>query len=204
MTRRRRPGQLSLTWADGGLELPKNFTWLAPDRPALQCQTCGRLLPDLCFNPKGRTGNGTISRRADCVACEQRRRDEYKAAHRFEIRARNVLTSHMRRERKAGLHAARTLDEYTILAGLSVEQLASEMAAVWEHGRCPGICGVAWRDMPNGLSDMTIHRPDRDRMLSPTNYVILCRTENVGTGTRDARAQQVRDGYYRCLMGEAQ
>ena len=186
--------QLALVLQGGTLALPRDYSFMAPDRLTKQCRHCGRILPDLCFRRNRRRG-GVISRhRPRCVVCEQEIKDAYKREHRHEMAARSVLRSHMRRERKQGLHTVKTLPEYERLTGVTVEWLAAEMrAAELDDGVCPH-CGVKWSLMP---AQMSVDRTDRSRLLSRSNLVLMCRTGNSQKGTLDARTWEIRRAYWR-------
>jgi hypothetical protein len=126
-------------------------------------------------------------------------KDAYKREHRHEVAACSVLRSHMRRERKQGLHAVGSLIDYERLTGVTMEWLAAEMrSAEADDGVCPH-CGVRWSEMP---AQMSVDRTDRSRLLSKANLVLMCRTGNSQKGTLDARTWEIRRAYWREVQHE--
>ncbi|MBO0728580.1 MAG: hypothetical protein J2P57_04935 [Acidimicrobiaceae bacterium] len=137
------------------------------------------------------------------MVCEQERNDAYKREHRYEIRARAVLGEHRRKERRQGLHNCQSPAEYEVLTGVTVPYLANLMQGTYEgpEAACPH-CLVLWREMPNGLSDMSVDRRDRGALLTRENLVLMCRTGNNQKGTLDARTWDVRQALFRVKRRE--
>jgi len=182
--------------AAGSLVAPVDMSHLAPDRPAYQCRDCGIIWPDLCFNSSC-IDNDARRPRPTCVVCQQDINDERKRANRWISKARNVLQSHMDKERKQGLHACITLAQYEQLTGITTDWLAKELERIYSQDICPH-CFRRYSDMPNGHADLSVDRPDRTRCLNrTTNLAYMCKTGNSQKGTTDPRTYDVRQAAFR-------
>jgi hypothetical protein len=219
-----RVGQLAFLVSEV-LAMPRDYSWLAPDRPLFQCQgkmaviegpqgevverwPCGRLLPDLCFRPnRRRVGRIYMAHwrpvHSRCVVCEQNITDARKKLYEHEIKAQGVLSSHMRKERKQRLHNCRKLADYEVLTGVTRDWLAGKMRTAEQNDDpCPH-CEVRWSQMAGGWRmQMTVDRTDRTRTLSHDNLTLRCRTGNTQKGTTDARTSAIRDAYWRVIRRE--
>lgn len=217
-------GQLSFIVGEV-LAVPRDYSWLASDRPLFQCQgqvkiiagplgevverrPCGRLLPDFCFRPKPRRVDHlkTVHWRPvhwRCVSCEQEDGEAYRELWIHEVRARKALQRHMRIERKEGLHGAWKLSEYEALSGVTVAWLADKMRVAEQNDSpCPH-CEVRWSEMPGGWRlQMTVDRPDVSRTLAQDNCTLKCRTGNSQGARTPVRTRQVREAYWRVIRRE--
>lgn len=187
--------QFDLFDADRG-----DWSWICGEHPARYCRGCWHFIPECCF----RRRDHTRVVHSKCRACEQEHRDFLKRKSRFKEKARSALVRHMRIERRQGLHQCKTLEEYELLTGVTVEALAEEMARNVAHGEGCQItgCGVTFvgpGETPDvlPLSQLTLDRPDRSRMLSRTNKQLGCATCNGEKGRQDIHTFEVMQRLWR-------
>lgn len=145
----------------------------------------------------------------DCVICEYEIREAERRDHAFELRAAAILSDHMRRERKEGLHGRETLAEYQLLTGVRVPDLAADMERAWEYGacrHCESIGSAAlWKNIcpdpyvEGGLSRMTADRTDTSRLFGWDNFTWMCIHGNVAKHRTDPATYALRQAYWRAV-----
>jgi hypothetical protein len=198
--------QFDLFDADKG-----DWTWICSEHAARYCRGCWHYLPECCFRRNSHTRMAVSQAlHSKCRACEQERRDFLKRKNRYKQKAKDALNRHMRIERKQGLHACRTLEEYELLTGVTSSWLAEQMAHNIAHGLGCQItdCGVTFLgpgEMPGvlPLSYLTLDRPDRSRMLSRTNNNLGCNTCNGEKGRQDIHTFEVMQRLWRLRRDRA-
>lgn len=139
-----------------------------------QCKQCGLVKPAEEFALKGATSS--LHRRPRCKVCEITNRVERKKADPY----RPAFLQ--RRQHHASRYKMTVADLEAM--GWDVERRCIEMRAQYENGFCPACIeanGVVhyFRDMTNGLAELTIDRIDTSQPpVWPGNVQWLCMTCN--------------------------
>jgi hypothetical protein len=209
--RRHAAGQSILLVVDGQLAEPVDWSDLVPLGPSKLCRSCGRILPLACFRPQTvQSEHGPVlGTEPDCVVCEYDERLAYRRANLWEDAARQRLADHMQRERKQGLHNCRSVRDYELLTGVTVEWLADLMRHAYETNAACHHCESVGRRATwqvacpideDGLPDlhrMTIDRTDPARLLARDNLTLMCLTGNIAKNSTDPDTYNVRQAYWR-------
>lgn len=206
-------GQLFLVESDGSLvEITDNdWSFINPNVPSEPCRCCLRILPLTCFRGgwDSHVSRRGESRHPDCVICEFLAQEAYRQEHLWEHAAEQRIRDHMTRERKQGLHACTTLEDYMRLTGVTISWLARKMEVAWETDDVCSHCETAglpahWRQIvpdPYGdyrqLERMTIDRTDPKRLLARDNLTLMCRPGNVAKSKTPPDIYNDRQAYWR-------
>lgn len=211
--------QAALFTMTGGEQV--DLSWLAPHQPSYEClgkaaiitgvdgameilYPCGFILPADCFRPRVRFGAsyGAPQRRRPvmmrCVECEEKIRTAKNRLNFWGNRMENSAKHHYRKERKEGLHAAPTFNDYLLLTNLDLKELAKRAREAAEQDlRCTH-CHKQWSAFPGGaIMHLSLDRRDPTRLLAMDNYGFTCRTGNSQYARVSPRARTVRDAMYR-------
>lgn len=163
----------NIIWAWGG----SDFRY---GRPGKQCLACGHYWPYLFFR-RGSRGKCTCHDcqhstcyRPKCEGCEVTERTERKKLDRFWVKALLTCRKHWKQD------GYKCRQDWEAASGLTVALVASRMRMAWEQDETCEHCDTRWREMPNGIADITVDRVDPLKPFTRSNWGLLC-----PTGQRD-------------------
>jgi hypothetical protein len=154
------------------------------------CPSCGFWLPVGAFVAT----DISVARTPLCIPCRQERRDAYKLANRWVVKARTTRRDH---GKKLGIPVPILEHHY----GWVLDRMARDLEHAY-GGDCPG-CGQPFAQMPNGLQDLTVDVMNRNGApVWGVNTRALCQTDNRRKGTASIEKQALIELAYRIRRGD--